>query len=130
LQAEDGIRDFHVTGVQTCALPVYGPQPAHGRNDQDQEGQGAEVPSRQGPERRRQLIDDASCGARGAATLKPLVGASRGLKGFSIFGLAANGLATNKKAPDAGCLDAGGGGCYRGRTCDLRLVRAPLYQLS
>src|SRR5690606_41124446 len=21
-QAEDGIRDFHVTGVQTCALPV------------------------------------------------------------------------------------------------------------
>ena len=22
------------------------------------------------------------------------------------------------------------GGCYRGRTCDLRLVRAPLYQLS
>src|SRR5690606_41088729 len=27
-QAEDGIRDFHVTGVQTCALPisnVHGP---------------------------------------------------------------------------------------------------------
>src|SRR5690606_40987645 len=23
LQAEDGIRDFHVTGVQTCALPIY-----------------------------------------------------------------------------------------------------------
>src|SRR5690606_40710150 len=22
--AEDGIRDFHVTGVQTCALPIYG----------------------------------------------------------------------------------------------------------
>src|SRR5690606_40889311 len=21
--AEDGIRDFHVTGVQTCALPIY-----------------------------------------------------------------------------------------------------------
>src|SRR5690606_39453309 len=21
----DGIRDFHVTGVQTCALPIYGP---------------------------------------------------------------------------------------------------------
>src|SRR5690606_40399430 len=30
-QAEDGIRDFHVTGVQTCALPIYaidGPQRA------------------------------------------------------------------------------------------------------
>src|SRR5690606_4762993 len=24
-QAEDGIRDFHVTGVQTCALPICGP---------------------------------------------------------------------------------------------------------
>src|SRR5690606_39423210 len=25
VQAEDGIRDFHVTGVQTCALPIYRP---------------------------------------------------------------------------------------------------------
>src|SRR5690606_24432586 len=24
-QAEDGIRDFHVTGVQTCALPIWTP---------------------------------------------------------------------------------------------------------
>src|SRR5690606_40928852 len=24
-QAEDGIRDFHVTGVQTCALPISAP---------------------------------------------------------------------------------------------------------
>src|SRR5690606_39817507 len=24
-QAEDGIRDFHVTGVQTCALPIWHP---------------------------------------------------------------------------------------------------------
>src|SRR2546430_13508866 len=24
-QAEDGIRDLTVTGVQTCALPIYGP---------------------------------------------------------------------------------------------------------
>src|SRR5690606_40746490 len=24
-QAEDGIRVFHVTGVQTCALPIYTP---------------------------------------------------------------------------------------------------------
>src|SRR5690606_40420544 len=31
-QAEDGIRDFHVTGVQTCALPIsrspYAPVPS------------------------------------------------------------------------------------------------------
>src|SRR5690606_13818545 len=27
-QAEDGIRDFHVTGVQTCALPISSGQGA------------------------------------------------------------------------------------------------------
>src|SRR5690606_13048479 len=26
-QAEDGIRDFHVTGVQTCALPISSAEP-------------------------------------------------------------------------------------------------------
>src|SRR5690606_39376711 len=26
-----GIRDFHVTGVQTCALPIYRAAPARGR---------------------------------------------------------------------------------------------------
>src|SRR5690606_40474277 len=26
-QAEDGIRDFHVTGVQTCALPISMSEP-------------------------------------------------------------------------------------------------------
>src|SRR5690606_40565681 len=31
--AEDGIRDFHVTGVQTCALPIWpAPQSALGRS--------------------------------------------------------------------------------------------------
>src|SRR5690606_40202528 len=41
LQAEDGIRDFHVTGVQTCALPILcenhavSPEPTYGNsNDQ------------------------------------------------------------------------------------------------
>src|SRR5205807_5343531 len=29
-QAEDGIRDYKVTGVQTCALPIFrGPRPEH-----------------------------------------------------------------------------------------------------
>ena len=27
LQAEDGIRDYDVTEVQTCALPIYGDDP-------------------------------------------------------------------------------------------------------
>src|SRR5690606_40345937 len=35
-QAEDGIRDFHVTGVQTCALPICHPagEPIIGRDGQ------------------------------------------------------------------------------------------------
>src|SRR5690606_39929991 len=28
-QAEDGIRDFHVTGVQTCALPIWTSEVEH-----------------------------------------------------------------------------------------------------
>src|SRR5690606_40209695 len=30
-QAEDGIRDFHVTGVQTCALPIWAVRGFSGR---------------------------------------------------------------------------------------------------
>src|SRR5256885_7191036 len=30
-QAEDGIRDYKVTGVQTCALPIYLPPRLRGR---------------------------------------------------------------------------------------------------
>src|SRR5690606_40318222 len=31
-QAEDGIRDFHVTGVQTCALPIFKTDPCSSHN--------------------------------------------------------------------------------------------------
>src|SRR5256885_13143069 len=31
-QAEDGIRDYKVTGVQTCALPIYRPRLAELRH--------------------------------------------------------------------------------------------------
>src|SRR6267378_5522657 len=31
-QAEDGIRDLYVTGVQTCALPIWPAAPAAGRD--------------------------------------------------------------------------------------------------
>src|SRR2546422_1710610 len=41
-QAEDGIRDVAVTGVQTCALPIYlvrpGPHRADARNGPDVQG--------------------------------------------------------------------------------------------
>src|SRR5439155_6209394 len=40
-QAEDGIRDGHVTGVQTCALPTIlsrpDAKPARATNDQEEE---------------------------------------------------------------------------------------------
>src|SRR5471032_3410862 len=43
-QAEDGIRDRDVTGVQTCALPIFVPEPERlGQGDQDS---GGEVPDR------------------------------------------------------------------------------------
>src|SRR5260221_6029517 len=32
-QAEDGIRDHCVTGVQTCALPIFPAHPSPGRNE-------------------------------------------------------------------------------------------------
>src|SRR3712207_8979641 len=32
-QAEDGIRDIGVTGVQTCALPICGKRPRAGREE-------------------------------------------------------------------------------------------------
>src|SRR5690606_25644694 len=42
-QAEDGIRDFHVTGVQTCALPIFllrligiHPQPHEGAHSSEE----------------------------------------------------------------------------------------------
>src|SRR5690606_40346989 len=51
-QAEDGIRDFHVTGVQTCALPI---------STADAEGQKAHAHKLKG-----------SCYAIGARTMAEL----------------------------------------------------------
>src|SRR5258706_12089607 len=65
-QAEDGIRDWSVTGVQTCALPISG---------------GAE-PGRSGPVFRPHPQPEVSCDSdellrRGAARFR-----SRGAEGF------------------------------------------------
>src|SRR2546429_6966610 len=38
-QAEDGIRDVAVTGVQTCALPIYGDLPEEGLRQADHEAE-------------------------------------------------------------------------------------------
>src|SRR5205809_3356041 len=46
-QAEDGIRDVAVTGVQTCALPIYDPSPEPGRQaGMDRPPRGRETPVR------------------------------------------------------------------------------------
>src|SRR5690606_40288416 len=51
-QAEDGIRDFHVTGVQTCALPTPGVTQDRDGLGQDpgenRDGQGQEPGDRSG----------------------------------------------------------------------------------
>src|SRR5690606_41188372 len=40
-QAEDGIRDYHVTGVQTCALPILRKLEVVGRLEPENEPQAA-----------------------------------------------------------------------------------------
>src|SRR5690606_39475399 len=61
-QAEDGIRDFHVTGVQTCALPILNvmdlvaaPGQAGGSITQD-----TQTPGRQAPAAPASAKNDAS----------------------------------------------------------------------
>src|SRR5690606_40799556 len=53
-QAEDGIRDFHVTGVQTCALPIFHGQ--HGQRPVDRLRGGIH-----GAERTRRVAFRGSC---------------------------------------------------------------------
>src|SRR5690349_21958908 len=56
-QAEDGIRDLYVTGVQTCALPIYR-RPRRDRRLR----QRARLPHRdQGGLRRRRPRDEGGC---------------------------------------------------------------------
>src|SRR2546426_9159953 len=50
-QAEDGIRDYKVTGVQTCALPIYAHLGGPGHDE--------------GPQQAFPLIDEAQHGERG-----------------------------------------------------------------
>src|SRR5690606_39631139 len=56
-QAEDGIRDFHVTGVQTCALPIFPPSPRR-------RGQGVDQHRRRPP--------SGTGGGRGAPLRQPV----------------------------------------------------------
>src|SRR2546426_2640745 len=55
-QAEDGIRDYKVTGVQTCALPISAA--CKGRALRPVELLEAPVPERRDHEQRHQIRDD------------------------------------------------------------------------
>src|SRR6266498_2462584 len=67
-QAEDGIRDADVTGVQTCALPIarrhgrdgasgcHGERPRRGRDPGDEPGRAAAPPAGPVPRRARALL--------------------------------------------------------------------------
>src|SRR5690606_40492135 len=58
-QAEDGIRDFHVTGVQTCALPILSARDLN------------ESPEFAGPEYQTMRIFAAMIGGAGPAYEMP-----------------------------------------------------------
>src|SRR5690606_40741905 len=71
-QAEDGIRDFHVTGVQTCALPIYVGDwrlPTHefGREIADQARPGTQLRQL----RRISIEGDDACADRAARGVVP-----------------------------------------------------------
>src|SRR6266436_1914521 len=74
-QAEDGIRDVAVTGVQTCALPIY-PSPAADANSHLLSSNlsaisGGEVENKM-KESRRKFLKASACGLTGAAMIASL----------------------------------------------------------
>src|SRR5207249_8369915 len=62
-QAEDGIRDRNVTGVQTCALPIYLGRPPHFPVEHHERSRALGVERaavqqvRQGPDRREAVVE-------------------------------------------------------------------------
>src|SRR5690606_41120406 len=67
-QAEDGIRDFHVTGVQTCALPICR-RPREQRRHLRASGVRPPIPRRATPRDGAQLLRRAAYGRSAAAEL-------------------------------------------------------------
>src|SRR3712207_8741536 len=59
-QAEDGIRDIGVTGVQTCALPICRPSPARARASPDPRGARDALAGRAVEQVRRRLAEDVA----------------------------------------------------------------------
>src|SRR5580658_1827946 len=55
-QAEDGIRDYKVTGVQTCALPIF-PEMAQTNSDDANAANGGEMPQFEKGQLRKEIED-------------------------------------------------------------------------
>src|SRR6266496_5671274 len=61
-QAEVGIRDLYVTGVQTCALPIFGEPKVVGHHPADLRGQPIDPSPKLGPQ---QVLGSGQTGGRG-----------------------------------------------------------------
>src|SRR2546426_5565791 len=68
-QAEDGIRDYKVTGVQTCALPISA---RSGRLERGGDGGGARVSRRDGEVAARPGARGAAAPAAGLRAMNPM----------------------------------------------------------
>src|SRR5690606_40812279 len=81
-QAEDGIRDFHVTGVQTCALPISRGSP-RGRRSSTPCSSSIDVPgaslleARPSARQRSLLPSPESFSTRKISTLPPVPALNR-----------------------------------------------------
>src|SRR6266498_5836765 len=78
-QAEDGIRDADVTGVQTCALPISGPRRAARARDDGPSGGGGRAFRGRAPRGARDPLLTRGGGARGAPARTARV--ARGARG-------------------------------------------------
>src|SRR5690606_39533043 len=80
-RAEDGIRDFHVTGVQTCALPISGPpRPARGGGARVRLPGVARLELRHGPDDPRQRRRDRGGLAEPGRQSRPYAASSSRLR--------------------------------------------------
>src|SRR5256885_3456891 len=81
-QAEDGIRDYKVTGVQTCALPISGTRLSCGQGDSPEAAAVQAGTMRPAPEahrdctnsrREREFVVGICMGDAGAVVERPIV---------------------------------------------------------
>src|SRR5690606_30063365 len=78
-QAEDGIRAFHVTGVQTCALPIHEKSGVHRIQKRNCEGFSRRCSGRVG-ERNHKVDEREAAVTKGARSVREAHGLYSGTK--------------------------------------------------